>query len=163
MQWQEVTRMELIGSIICIKDAMIMLSNNEKTVTWPYVTCEPGEYVFEVFLQPGTRFAYRARFRAADSEPEIGNKVGSVEVDSAFIGIIDYEHFLNTVNSSYEDYEDWTAMELDDELVSNFCGKVEFNQASLLYVLSGDGDGTYDCHALVQNGKQVGIECIFEP
>jgi hypothetical protein len=163
MQWHEVTRMDLLGKILCIKDAMIMLEENEKLPNWPYVTCEPGEYIFEISVDPGTFFAHRARIRSVGYEPEIGNKVGSIEVDSAFIGIVDYENFLEKVSDCYDEYEEWIAMDLDDELVSNFSGKIEFKQSALLYVRSGAGDGTYDCYELIQNGTQVGIECIFVP
>ena len=52
-------------------------------------------------------------------------------------------------------------MELDNKLSINFSGKITFNEAKLLYVKSGDGDGTYKCIELLQDGMQVGIECVF--
>ena len=161
MDWNEVTTIEIEGKTLLVKDAMIMLEQDEETPEWPYVNCEPGEYIFEIHV-PSPFFAHRARIRKIDSEPERGKEIGSVDVDHAFIGIIDYEKFLKAVKKNYEGYGDWTAMEFDDELGINFSGEIDFDEAKLLYVKSGDGDGTYPCFELVQNGIQVGIECVFK-
>ena len=162
MVWNEVTTIEIEGETLLVKDAMIMLSEDEDTPEWPYVNCEPGEYIFEIHV-PSPFFAHRARIRKIDSKPERGREIGSVDIDHAFIGFIDYERFLDTVKKNFEGYADWTAMELDDELTLNFSGEIDFDEAKLLYVKSGDGDGTYPCFELVQNGTQVGIECVFKP
>ena len=162
MKWNEVTTTEIEGKVLTIKDAMIMLSEDEDTPEWPYISCEPGEYIFEINV-PKPFCVHRTRIRKIDTEPELGKEIGSVDVDHAFIGMIDYEMFLNTVKDDYDEYGEWTAMELDDELALNFSGEIEFNGAKLLYVKSGHGDGTYKCYELVQNGNQVGIECVFIP
>ncbi len=162
MDWNEVTRIQVEGKILLIKDAMIMLGEDEQYPDWPNVHCEPGEYVFEINV-PSPFHAHRARIRKTGSDPETGEEIGSVDIDNAFIGIIDYETFLDAVQKSYEDYGEWTAMELDDELSLNFSGEIYFNEAKLLYVRSGDGDGTYPCFELIQNGTRVGIECVFKP
>ena len=97
------------------------------------------------------------------SEPELGKEIGAVDIDHAFLGIIDYETFLSAVKQDADAYSEWTATELDDELAINFSGAIDFNDATLLYVKSGDGDGRYPCFELVQDGVQVGMECIFIP
>lgn len=162
MNWNEVATIEIEGKVLVVKDAMIMLSEDEDSPDWPFIKCDPGEYVFEINV-PTPFLAHRARIRKVDSEPEHGKNIGSVDVDHAFIGIIDYEKLLDEVKKDYEEYENWTAMELDDELAINFSGEISFNEAKLLYVKSGDGDGTYNCIELLQNGTQVGIECVFIP
>ncbi len=162
MKWNEVTTIEIRGKILAVKDAMIMLREEEETPEWPFIDCEPGEYVFEINV-PSPFFAHRARIRKVGSEPERGKEIGSVDIDHAFLGIIDYEKFLGAVKNDYEAYGDWTATELDDELALNFSGEIAFNETKLVYVKSGDGDGTYTCIELLQNGDQVGIECVFIP
>ncbi len=162
MEWNEVTTIKIEGQTLLVKDAMIMLGEDEESPEWPCVNCEPGEYIFEIHV-PSPFFAHRARIRKIDSEPERGKEIGSVDIDHAYIGIIDYEKFLDSVKNDYEEYGDWTANELDDELALNFSGEIDFDEAKLLYVKAGDGDGTYPCYELVQNGTQVGIECVFKP
>ncbi len=160
MEWNEVTRINTKGKILVLKDAMIMLSEDEKSPEWPYIECEPAEYIFEVNT-PTPFHAHRVRIRKANSQPSLGNEIGSVDVDHAFIGIIDYEIFLEAVSNDYEMYGEWTAMELDDELAISFFGEIQYQDTKLLYVKSGNGDGTYKCYELIENGLQVGIECIF--
>lgn len=162
MNWNEVTTIEVEGSVIVAKDAMLMLSEEGSLPEWPGINCDPGEYIFEINV-PSPFFADRARIRKAGSNPGRGAQIGSVEIDHAFLGFIDYEKFLGVVIKSHEEYGDWTAMELDDELALNFSGEIAFKDAKLLYVKSGDGDGTYPCVELLENGTQVGIECIFKP
>ena len=160
MQWNEVTRITVRGSVLVCKDAMIMLSENETSPEWPCITCSPGEYIFEINV-PTPFHAHRARIRRMDAEPERGAKLGAVDIDNAFLGVIDYDVFLAAVKRDFDDYEGWTADDLFDELDINFSGEIDFQDTKLLYVQSGDGDGSYDCHELVQDGEQVGIECIF--
>ena len=160
MKWNEVSTIELEGNILVMKDAMMMLREDENSPEWPYINCVSGEYVFEINV-PTPFFAHRARIRKIGSEPEHGKEIGPVNVDHAFLGVIDYEKFLSEVKKDYEEYSDWTAMELDDKLSINFSGEITFNEAKLLYVKLGDGDGTYKCIELLQDGMQVGIECVF--
>lgn len=162
MRWCEVATAEVLGKLICVKDAMIMLDDGDLVPEYPHVVCEPGEFVFEIFVEPGTFHAYRARMRRVGSKPELGKVIGAVDVDNAFIAFHDYETFQKEVDESYEDYGEWTADELFDELGENFSGQIAFAESPLLYVQSGDGDGTYDCFELIENGKIVGIECSFE-
>ncbi|QMU61571.1 MAG: hypothetical protein GKR92_07620 [Gammaproteobacteria bacterium] len=162
MKWNEVTRIEVKGKTLAIKDAMVMLSNNEITPEGPSITCEPGEYILEIYV-PVPFHAHRVRMRKVDSDPKLGNEIGAVEIDHAFVGFIDYELFLASIKEDFESYEEWTMMELDDELTLNFSGEILFNNEKLVYVKSGDGDGTYPVYELVANDKQVGIECVFIP
>ncbi|MDJ0785046.1 MAG: hypothetical protein QNJ22_23970 [Desulfosarcinaceae bacterium] len=162
MQWNEVTRIAVEGKIIAVKDAMILLSEDEDPRQWPAIRSDPGEYVFEVNV-PTPFHAHRARIRKMGSAPELGKEIGAVDIDHAFLGIIDYETFLSAVKQDADAYSEWTATELDDELAINFSGAIDFNDATLLYVKSGDGDGRYPCFELVQDGVQVGMECIFIP
>lgn len=83
-------------------------------------------------------------------------------MDNGFIALIDYEPLYKAVTSKHQQYTDWTVHELDDELASNFSGKIKFNEMDLLYVQSGDGDGSYNCYGLSENNQTVGIECDFE-
>ncbi len=161
MKWNEVTTISIEGNVISVKDAMIMLSEDEEFPEWPSINCEPGEYIFEINV-PSPFHAHRARIRKIDSEPELGKEIGQVDVDHGFIGFIDYEKFLAAVKNNYSEYGEWTAMDLDDELSLNFSGMIKFDSATLLYVRSGDGDGTYPCYELLQNGARVGIECVFK-
>lgn len=161
MDWNEVTTVEIEGKVLAAKDAMIMLGEDEESAAWPFVDCEPGEYVFEINV-PQPFHAYRARIRKVDSNPELGKQIGTVDVDHGFIGFVDYEKFVAAIRQDYSAYEEWTAMELDDELSLNFSGLINFETATLLYVKSGDGDGTYPCFELVQNGARVGLECVFK-
>ncbi len=162
MKWNEVTRIEVKGKTLTIKDAMVMLSNDETAPEWPSIACEPGEYILEINV-PVPFHAHRVRIRKVDSDPNLGNELGTVDIDHAFVGFIDYELFLAAVKEGFESYEEWTMMELDDELAINFSGEILFNDEKLVYVKSGDGDGAYPVYELVDNDKQVGIECIFIP
>ena len=162
MKWNEVTRLEVKGNTLTVKDAMIMLGEDESSPQTPSVKVDPGEFIFEINV-PQPFHAHRARIRRLDSKPKPGKEIGSVEVDNAFISFIDYEPFLKAVQQDYEEYGEWTAGELDDELAINFSGEIPYKDEKLLYVKSGDGDGTYQCFELVQDGAQVGIECVFIP
>ena len=162
MKWNEVTRIEVKGNLLIIKDAMILLSNIVAEPEWPSINCEPGEYIMEINV-PEPFYAHRVRIIKTDSNPNIGNEIGMVSVDNGFIGIIDYEFFQTAVGNDFESYEEWTMTELDDELTLNFSGEVMFNQEKLVYVKSGDGDGVYPVYELVEDSKQVGLECVFIP
>ena len=160
MQWNEVTRIEIKGPQIAIKDAMVMLDPDATAPEWPTISCLPGEYILEINV-PKPFYAHRARLRLADSEPTPGKELGTVDVDHAFIGFIDYEPFISIVSKDPDAYEEWTMMELDDELALNFSGEIEFCGETLVYVKSGDGDGTYQVFELIDDGQTVGIECVF--
>ena len=160
MQWNEVTRFEVKGTQIAVKDAMIMLDGDATEPEWPATTCLPGEYILEINV-PVPFYAHRARIRRIDSEPALGKDLGTVDVDHAFVGFIDYEPFIATVREDAEAYEEWTMTELDDELALNFSGEIEFCGEKLVYVKSGDGDGSYRVFELVDDGQTVGMECVF--
>ena len=160
MQWNEVTRIELRGSTLVAKDAMVMLDADQAAPEWPAVTCTPGEYVLEIHV-PTPFHAHRCRVRRADSNPSRGAAIGQAEIDHGFVGFIDYEAFIGAVANDVEAYEEWTMMELDDELALNFSGEIEFCGQKLVYVKSGDGDGSYPVHELVEDGQTVGMECVF--
>lgn len=160
MKWNEVTRINLQGNILVFKDAMIMLSEDEEAPEWPFIYCDPGEYIFEIDV-PTPFNARRARMRLIDSEPERGGEIGVVEIDNAFLGAIDYENCLRAAKENFAEYDDWTVNNLFDELDINFSGEIDFKDTKMLYVKSGDGDGSYPCFELVCDGKQVGMECVF--
>lgn len=161
MDWNEVTTTDITGTILVVKDAMVMLDEGETSPDWPHVVCAPGEYIFEIHV-PTPFHARLARIRLVGSDPVRGEQIGSVDVDNGFIGIIDYEGFAQAVTNNYDDYEEWTATVLDDELALNFSGEVGFDDARLLYVKTGDGDGRYACFELLQDGAAIGIECVFK-
>lgn len=160
MDWNEVTRIDVRGSTIAVKDAMIMLDPDQATPEWPSIACSPGEYILEIHV-PVPFYAHRARIRRIDSNPDAGDAIGSVDVDHGFVGFIDYEAFRDAVAKDTDAYEEWTMMELDDELALNFSGEIAFCGEKLVYVKSGDGDGTYTAYELLEDGESVGIECVF--
>ena len=162
MKWNEVTRIDISGDKLIIKDAMIMLGEDETEPEWPYVTIQPGEYILEIYV-PVPFYAHRARVRKVDTAPNLGEDIGNVSIDNAFAGFIDYTPFLAAVKNDFDAYEEWTMCELDDELAINFSGEIYFCDEKLIYVKSGDGDGEYPVFELVEDGKQVGLECIFIP
>jgi hypothetical protein len=43
MKWNEVTRIEIQGNILLVKDAMIMLDEDEESPDYPGIQCDPGE------------------------------------------------------------------------------------------------------------------------
>ena len=160
MDWNEVTRIEVRGSTIVVKDAMTMLDADQAMPEWPSIACSAGEYILEIHV-PEPFHAHRARIRRIGSNPVAGNEIGSVDVDHGFVGFIDYESFRNAVAADADAYEEWTMMELDDELALNFSGEIAFCGEKLVYVKSGDGDGSYTVYELLEDGESVGIECVF--
>lgn len=160
MKWNEVTRIEVKGNVLTIKDAMIMIEVDEDSSEWPSIQCSSGEYIMEINV-PEPFYAHRVRIRKVGSNPVLGNEIGNVNVDHAFIGIVDYNSFLDAVKKDIDSYEEWTMTELDDELAINFSGEILFNREKLLYVKSGDGDGSYPTYELIENDKIVGLETIF--
>lgn len=161
MNWNEVTRIEIKGPVIVVKDAMVMLSEDEVKPEWPSVACRPGEYVLEIYV-PVPFHADRVRLRRRDSDPVAGNEIGKVNIDNAFVGFIDYEPFLSAVKQDFEYYEDWTMADLDDELAINFSGEIPFQGEKLVYVKSVDGDGAFPVFELVEDGQVVGLECVLK-
>lgn len=160
MMWNEVTKIDVRGSRIVIKDAMVMLSPDEVEPEWPSISCVPGEYVLEIHV-PIPFHAHRVRLRRTDSDPGPGNEIGAVNVDHAFVGFVDYESFLAAVRKDFEAYEEWTMYELDDELAINFSGEILFGNEKLVYVKSVDGDGAFPVFELVEDGEVVGLECVL--
>lgn len=160
MNWNEVTRFDVKGPVIAIKDAMIMLSSDELEPEWPSIRCLPGEYVLEIFV-PEPFYAHRVRCRRAGSAPSQGAELGAVNVDHAFVAFIDYKPFLAAVQNDFEAYEEWTMTALDDELALNFSGEIMFCDEKLVYVKSVDGDGVFPVVELVEDGQTVGMECVL--
>lgn len=160
MNWNEVTRIDIRGSLIVVKDAMVMLSSDEDGPEWPSVSCEAGEYVLEIHLVRPFH-ADRVRLRKAGSAPVVGGEVGAVSVDHAFLGFVDYVPFLDAVKDDVDRYEEWTMTALDDELALNFSGEILFGSEKLVYVRSVDGDGVFPVFELIENGKTVGMECVL--
>lgn len=160
MQWNEVTRLDVTGPRIVIKDAMIMLDCDSTEPEWPSIESQPGEYILEIFV-PEPFNAHRVRVRRTDSNPDIGKQLGEVSVDHAFVAFIDYETFLAAAKDDAEAYEEWTMMELDDELALNFSGEIMFGDQKLVYVKSVGGDGVFPVYELVDEGQVVGIECVL--
>lgn len=160
MQWNEVTRINVVGPVIVIKDAMTMLASDVAEPEWPSIRCQPGEYVVEIVV-PEPFNAHRARIRRSGSTPVSGDTIGAVDVDHAFIAFVDYESFLEACSSDYDAYEEWTMAELDDELAINFSGEILFGDEKLVYVKSVGGDGTFPVFALVEGDEIVGMECVL--
>lgn len=160
MQWNEVTRIDVRGSIVIAKDAMVMLDVDQTSPEWPSVSCVPGEYILEINV-PTPFHAHRSRIRKVDADPVAGKEIGTVEIDNGFIGFVDYEFFLAMARKDLEAYEEWTMMQLDDELALNFSGEIAFCGEKLVYVKSGDGDGSYPVYELVEDGEVIGMECVF--
>ena len=160
MKWNEVTRLDVKGRVLVIKDAMIMLDEDASEPAWPAINCEPGEYIIEINV-PNPWICHRLRISQIGSQPSLGNEIGNVDIDHAFAGIIDYNSFYKAITSDYEEYAEWTMNELDDELAINFSGEIAFNNEKLVYVKSGEGDGRYTVFELIQNGRVVGFECVF--
>lgn len=160
MNWNEVTRFDVIGSVVVIKDAMILLNEDESRPEWPVVASGGGEYVLEIHVPEPFR-ADRVRFRRADSNPAVGKQIGSVDVDHAFVAFIDYDAFLALVRADPDAYEEWTMGELDDELAINFSGEIGFGDTKLVYVKSVGGDGSFPVYELIEDGSVVGMECVL--
>ena len=160
MNWNEVTRLDVKGGILLVKDAMTLLDPTASAPEWPHVRCEPGEYVMEINV-PDPVTCHRVRIKPSDREPLLGSEIGTVAVDHGFVGLVDYESFLAVVSTDPEAYEEWTGMELDDELAINFSGEIAFSGETLLYVKAGEGDGVYRVYALESDGDIVGLECVF--
>ena len=160
LTWNEVTRIDVTGDTIVVKDAMVMLSSDEDESGWPSVSCAPGEYIVEIHV-PVPFYAHRVRIRKAESDPSLGNKIGAVDVDHAFVAFIDYRPFLAAVKKDFDSYEGWTMMELDDELAINFSGEISFCGEKLVYVKSVDGDGVFPVFELVEDGESVGLEGVL--
>ena len=160
MKWNEVTRLDVKGGVLVIKDAMIMLDEDASEPAWPAVNCEPGEYIIEINV-PNPWICHRLRISKIGSQPSPGNEIGNVDIDHAFAAIIDYNSFHKAIISDYEEYAEWTMNELDDELAINFSGEIEYNSEKLVYVKSGEGDGRYTVFELIQNEKVIGLECVF--
>ena len=161
LTWNEVCEVEIAGSRIIAKDAMIMLSPDESEPEWPGVTVEPGTYVVEIHLADRWHCA-KLRIAPRDSAPETGKQIGTVSVDHGKAAFIDHDSFISKVRDDPDAYEEWTAMDLDDELDLNFSGKIAFWETELAYVKSGDGDGTYPVFELMKHGEIVGLQCNFD-
>lgn len=56
---------------------------------------------------------------------------------------------------------DWNEVARID-IRGNRIGAKELRGAPLVYVKSGDGDGTYSTFELVHDGEIVGLECDFD-
>ena len=158
--WNEVTRINVTGGVIVAKDAMVMLSPDVDDPEWPSATCAPGEYVVEIHV-PVPFYAHRIRIRRVKSDPSRGKALGTIDVDHAFVAFIDYGPFLQAVKKDFELYEEWTMMELDDELAINFSGEISFRGEKLVYVKSTDGDGVFPVFELVEDSQPVGLECVL--
>ena len=161
MNWNHLAQIETRGQQIIIKDAMILLDNAEATPEWPAIVVDPGMYDIEINI-PQPLHCTRVRVKSTGSNPELGKVIGHLSVDHGSAGILDYETFISEINSNYSDYEEWTETALDDEINENFSGQIAYGSSLLVYVKSGNGDGTYPVYELVDNGKVVGLECHFE-
>jgi hypothetical protein len=65
------------------------------------------------------------------------------------------------VKKNYDEYSNWTSMALDDFIWDQVSGKIDFLKESLVFLHSGDGDGTYPVYELLHNDNVVGLECDF--
>ena len=161
LQWNEVARLEVRGERLALKDAMIMLDADDTDPGWPFVVVSPGRYVAEIHL-PSAWHCTRFRVRKVGAEPVLGTEIGQFDVDHGKACVVDYDTFRASVAEDIDEYEEWMANELDDELALNFSGEIAFCDTSLIYVKSGNGDGTYPAFELVEGEKIVGVECSFD-
>jgi len=161
MNYKKIAEIEIKGNRLVIKDSMIMLGDDERIPEWPFVTVESGTYEIKV-LEEGDPYSSVQVIKNGMNGTR-GKKIGDVDVDHGGIGIIDYDHFLSAVQKNYNDYTDWTAMELDDLVWSQVSGRVEFMHEVLYFLHSGDGDGTYPVYEIIQCESIIGMECDFYP
>jgi hypothetical protein len=159
MSFKKIGEIEIKGNRLVIKDSMIMLSQDEDKPEWPYVTIDSGIYDIQV-MENGDQYS-SVRIIKSGVTGTRGKGIGDVEVDHGGIGIIDYDTFLSAVHKNYDDYENWTAMELDDLVWTEASAKVKFMGQPLFFLHSGDGDGTYPVYELLESEKVVGLECDF--
>jgi len=159
MNYSKICDLEIKGKRIVIKDSMIMLSENEETPEWPFVTVENGSYEVQAIENADPYSA--TRIIKSGTNGVRGKKIGDVEVDHAGVGIIDYDSFLTAVKKNYDDYSTWTSMELDDFIWGQVSGEIKFSNEPLVFLHSGDGDGTYPVYELLENNNVVGLECDF--
>jgi len=159
MNYSKICDLEIKGKRIVIKDSMIMLSTNEDTPEWPFVTVENGKYEVQA-LEDADPYSATRIIKSGMSAVR-GKKIGDVEVDHAGVGIIDYDSFLSVVKKNYDEYSNWTSMALDDFIWDQVSGKIDFLKESLVFLHSGDGDGTYPVYELLHNNNVVGLECDF--
>ena len=125
MKWNEIVKIDIAGNRIAVKDAMILLDQEAGSPEWPTVTVSPGRYIVEIHL-PQDWYCTRFRIRPVNSNPQVGRVIGTVAVDNGKAAFIDYDSFLAAIRDDYDDYEEWTSMELDDELAINFSGQINF-------------------------------------
>ena len=159
MSYSKIGEIEVKGKRIVIKDSMIMLSDDENTPEWPFVSVENGIYEIQVVAKGDTNSSVRVI--SSGTNGVRGQKVGNVDVDHGGVGIIDYDSFLSAVQENYEDYEDWTSMELDDVVWNQTSGEIDFMDVPLFFLQSGEGDGSYPVYETLENEKVVGLECDF--
>ena len=115
MKWNQLAEAEIRGSRIVVKDAMILLDPDDDSPDWPFVKITPGTYTIEIHL-PYDWHCSRLRIRQKNSTPTLGASIGSVSVDHAKAALIDYDLFHSKVREDFDAYEEWTGMDLDDEL-----------------------------------------------
>jgi len=161
MNWKQIAELDVRGRRIVAKDAMIMLAADEAEPEWPCVDVIPGNYIVECQLVRDLHCTH-FRIRPLDADPTSGKQVGTLDIDNAMAAFIDYDTFLADVRADIDAYEEWTETELGDDLSVNFFGRIEFGASPLVYVTSGDGDGTYPVFELTDDGEAVGLECRFE-
>ena len=161
MDYKEIDTIDIKGKRILIKDSMILLDDNENMPEWPFVTIESGIYDINV-LEKGDPYSSVQIIKNGMSGAR-GKNIGNVNVEHGGIAIIDYDTFLSTIQKNYDDYCEWTSMELDDLVWSQVSGKIEFLNEPLFFLHSGDGDGSYPVYEVVQDGNIIGIECDFYP
>lgn len=161
MKWYKVVRIEILGTRIAAKDAMIMLDQDVQSPEWPTVAVTPGQFIVEIHL-PEDWYCTKFRIRSVHANPSVGRSLGTLAVDNGKAAFIDYDTFLAAIRDDVDAYEEWTGSDLDDELAINFSGQIDFNGTPLVYVKSGPGDGSFSAFELTDGDDVVGLECHFD-
>lgn len=163
MDYQLLETMEIKGSTLVIKDSMIMLGESEETIGWPFINIKPNTYEVKGKFDDDEGIYTNLIVLVKNAiNYERGKKLGEVDIDHGSIGLIDYDIFMQEINEDYENYEEWTSMDLDDKIWFDLHGKVDFKNATLTFVKAGDGDGSYPVYELISQNRVVGLECDFE-
>jgi hypothetical protein len=130
------------------------------------VPVTPGTYEFsaECFSYGSDGRVARLRGVRQNAAPDQRKSVGEFSVDVASAGVIDAEALDGWADEHPRDYESWLASftndQIDNHAVAGFFPCPEAD-ATMLYVSTGFGDGTYRVVSLLENNRPVGFEAIF--
>jgi hypothetical protein len=159
--WLTLTDIIVRGSQLLVIDAE-MAPHSQHGVL---VSLKPGHYaiVAKVMIYESDRRVSRLRvIRSEVQTADLGDTIGDVSVDTAKLGICDYEAFQKAWGA--DDEGSWEIV--GDALEGERCGVAVLEASSgavLPFVESGFGDGTYPLFDLRVPGsnERVGCEVQF--